>query len=133
MASVVTIPKLRPLAEDFLGRPYAAQECWRLVHELLQMGGFCDAASTRNEVIGQVAEIWWVDDPRDPLSLVQPWDWYLLAPRGVPVADAAVGHIGLVIDAKDFVHARDKVGVCIEPLARWRRRLLQVARLRCLL
>lgn len=121
-------PPIRPLLATFLGRPYGPQECWRLVCELMHAGGFLDVATDPLEAIEQVQEVWFVGDHRDPLTLVQPWDWWLLRKFG-----PAVGHIGMVVDGAHLVHAGRPVGVCLEPLKRWRPRLVQIARLRCLL
>jgi hypothetical protein len=120
-------PPMVPLIEPFLGKPYGEHECWRLVCELLHAGGFVDVPDDPIQAIEAVSEVWFRDDPRDPLTLVQPWDWWLM-PREGPL----VGHIGLVVDAVKFIHVRLKGGVCLEPMQRWRTRLIQLARLRCL-
>jgi hypothetical protein len=132
MATLTRLPPLRELVTPFLGQPYAEDECWRLVLDLLQAGGFDTVASDPLQAIQQVVELWFCDDPRDPLALVQPWDWYLLTRRGHPQAGAPIQHIGLVVDTTTFVHSRRGVGVCVEPLLRWRPKLVQLARLRCL-
>jgi hypothetical protein len=129
MAAILTrLPNLRAIAQDFLGQPYAVDDCWRLVLDLLHAGGFGDYRDKPGEAIQQVAEVWFWDDPRNPLTLIQPWDWVLLTKIGKPERGAAVGHIGLVVDDLTFVHVGSKVGVVIEPLQRWRARFVQLAR-----
>src|SRR5262245_19173276 len=120
-------PPLCPLLDTFLGRPYGPQECWRLVYELMQAGGFLEVNADPLEAISQVQEVWFTGDARDPLMLVQPWDWWLLRKFG-----PAVGHVAVVVDHESLVHAGRPMGVCLEPLRRWRPRLVQIARLRCL-
>jgi hypothetical protein len=121
-------PNLRELAQDFYARPYAEGDCWRLVCELLEAGGFGRVAHDPLEAVKLVQELWFQGDPRDPLLLVQPWDWFLLRkPRQGP----AVRHVGLVVDPVHMIHVATQ-GVRIEPLRRWRSWLVQLARLRCL-
>jgi hypothetical protein len=79
------------------------------------------------DAMRSVQEVWFQDDPRDPLTLVQPWDWFLMRYDG-----PAVQHPALVVDAHDLIHLHRKAGVTIEPMRRWRHRLVQLARLRCL-
>jgi hypothetical protein len=126
---VVRWPNLRAIAQSFFTRQYADDDCWRLVWELLQAGGFVEVEDDPVEACKRVQEIWFQDDPRDPLTLVQPWDWFLMYHPGSP----AVQHPGLVVDTLDFIHAHRGAGVTIEPMRRYRHRLVQVARLRCLL
>jgi hypothetical protein len=133
MASVIRIPNLQDIAAAFIGRPYAEEQCWQLVYDLLQAGGFADVATEPAQAIAQVAEIWFCDDSRNPLGLLQPWDWLLFAKTGMPRAGAPVGHVGLVVDESTCIHVRPGLGACLEPLRRMRPKLVQVARLRCLL
>lgn len=123
----VAWPNLRLLAQDFFERQYGPESCWQLVYELLQAGGFLDIAATPLDAVKSVQQIWWQDDPRDPLTLVQPWDWFLMRRTG-----PGVEHPALVVDTMDLIHVHRHAGVRIEPLRRWRHRLIQVARLRCL-
>lgn len=127
-ATPVRWPNLAALADAYLGRPYAEGECWRLVCEVCHAGGFLDAGTDPMRLVQQVTQIWWQDDPRDVLTLVQPWDIALLRNSGT-----AVEHCGLVVDPHTLLHVQAKAGVCLVPLRRKRQRLLQVARLRCLL
>jgi hypothetical protein len=122
------LPDLRVLAQDFYERQYGEWECWRLVHELLQAGGFLDVAADVHDAVQSVQELWFQDDPRDPLTLVQPWDWFLMR-HDTP----AVQHPGLVVDQLGMIHVHRHAGVRIEPMRRYRHRLVQVARLRCLM
>ena len=120
-------PNLRELAQPFFDRPYADGECWSLICELLQAGGFLDDAMDPIKACQRVQQIWWHDNPRDPFTLVQPWDWLLLRNR-----ECWVEHPALVVDGMDMIHVHRKAGVRIEPMRRRRHLLLQVARLRCL-
>lgn len=126
MASVARLPNIRDLAQDFYAKQYAEEACWRLVHELLQAGGFLDVDADPLEAVKSVRQVWWQDDPRDPFTLVQPWDWFLMR-REHPW----VNHPALVVDSMELIHVH-KAGVRIEPMRRYRHRLMQLARLRCL-
>jgi hypothetical protein len=122
-------PNIRELAQPFFDRHYADGDCWRLVVDLMEAGGFGRLDGDPVKAVRQVQEVWFQDDPRDPLTLVQPWDWYLLRQ---PHEGPAVRHIGVVLDAREFIHVRRGQGVRIEPLRRWVQWLLQIARLRVL-
>lgn len=127
MVTRATLPDLRLLAQDFFERDYAPGDCWRLVFDLLQAAGVVDVGAEVVDAVRQVQEIWFQDDPREPLSLVQPWDWLIIRERG-----PAAGHIGLVVDLMDLVHVHRHAGVRIEPMKRYRERIVQIARLRVL-
>jgi len=127
-ASSHRLPDLRLLAQDFYERHYGDGDCWRLIYELLQAGGFLHVQANVMDAVRSVTEIWFQGDPRDPLSLVQPWDWFLVR-HDLP----AVQNPCLVVDSLDMIHVHRTAGVRIEPMRRWRHRLVQVARLRCLL
>lgn len=130
-AALRTFPNLRALAQDFLGHPYREGECWQLVRDLLQAGGLGSYQTNPEQALADVDEIWFWDDVRDPLTLTQPWDWFLVTKRGAPDAGAPIGHIGLVVDDEHWVHVA-KAGVCIDSMRRWRHKLVQLARLRAL-
>lgn len=127
------LPDLHRLVTPMLGRPYAELDCWGLTRELLRQGGFPELAEDLARVTEYVREVWYCDEVTDPLALVQPWDWYLLAHHGDPQTGAWINHIGLVVNGTHFVHTRRRLGVCLEPLQRWRFKLIQVARMRCLM
>jgi hypothetical protein len=121
-------PDLRVLAQEFYERQYGELECWRLVHELLQAGGFLEVTADVQDAAQSVQELWFQDDPRDPLTLVQPWDWFLIH-NDMPAVQSPC----LVVDTLDLIHLHRHAGVRIEPMRRYRHRLVQVARLRCLM
>lgn len=128
MARLLSMPNLAQLVQPFLLRNYKPHECWRLVIDLLDAGGLLQANVEPAHVLSLVQEVWWWQgDTRDPLSLSQPWDWWLVR-KGGP----AVSHIALVVDSLSLVHV-GTAGVALEPLRRWRTRLVQIARLRTLL
>lgn len=127
MHPVIRLPDIRSLVDPLLGVPYAQYPCWQLVRHLIQEGFGLDIVAEPVKAAEQLTEVWWEDDPRDPLTLVQPWDLFIMLRHGV-VSE----HVALVIDSESLVHPRRKTGVVIEPLTRWRPMLLQVGRLRSL-
>lgn len=128
MAVVQTIPNLKALVAPLLGAPYAEWHCYTLVRHLFDVGFALHLEEDPRQAAHALVEVWYQGDVQDPLSLVQPWDVYVLARHGL-VSD----HVGLVIDAQSFVHTRRRIGVCIEPLSRWASKCVQLARLRILL
>jgi hypothetical protein len=120
------VPDLRVLAQDFYERPYGPEECWRPIFELLQAGGFVEVTADPHDAVRAVQQIWWHDDARPLLSVIKPWDWLLMRERG-----PAVQHPALAVDGHDLIHLHRTAGVRIEPIRRYRDRILQVARLRC--
>jgi hypothetical protein len=122
------LPNLRVLAQDFYERQYGEYECWRLVYDLLQAGGFLEVGADVQDAVRSVQEVWFQDDRRDPLMVVQPWDWLLLHSSRI-----AGQNICLVVDPMDMIHLHRHAGVRIEPMRRYRHQLIQVARLRCLM
>jgi hypothetical protein len=136
MAEVVRIPNLARLVEPILGAPYARftvagspepNACYGLVAYLLREGFAVEMPVDPTQIARELVEVWFRGDARDPMQLVQPWDGYVLATKA-PWSD----HVGLVTSETHFVHVRQRTGVCLEPLQRWRSRLLQVVRLRML-
>ena len=130
-----TLPAIHPIVDPLLGLPYghfclmhSADACWGLIHYVLREGLGLDLEKDPEVASQQISEIWGPGDVRDPLSLVQPWDIYILATKH-PWSD----HLGLVVDDLSFVHVRQRTGVVLEPLRRWRPKLFQLARLRILM
>ena len=130
MALQTRLPNLRAIAQDFFEQPYAPEQCWKLALDLLHAGGLGDYRDKPGEALQQVVQVWFWKEGSDPRTVIQPWDWLLSSKVGLPSQGAVVGHIGLAIDTQTFVHVGSKVGVVIEPIQRWRARLLQVARLK---
>lgn len=128
MSATVRLPNLAQIVEPILGTPYADANCWNLVRALIREGFGLDLAAQTEEAAREVVELWYRGDDADPLTLLQPWDFLVIANHdALPVSD----HVGLVVDAERFVHARNSVtGVSIERIRKWLPRLLQVARLR---
>lgn len=134
MAEVVRLPNLAALVQPILGAPYtqftlpgtpAPNACYGLVAYLMREGLGVDMPTDPASLMSHVVEVWFRGDATDPLALVQPWDGYVLATKL-----AWSDHVGLVTSETHFVHVRQRTGVCLEPLQRWRSRLLQVVRLR---
>lgn len=127
MVDASTIPDLRALVTPLLGAPYAQWPCYALGRHLFQAGWGVTLDEDPQRAARAIVEVWYRGDARDPLPLVQPWDFYILARHGV-LSD----HVGLVVDTQYFVHTRRRTGVCLELLRRWEPKLLQLARLRIL-
>jgi hypothetical protein len=125
------LPTLSDLVAPLLGLPYdhfcvggTDDACWGLVRHLYQVGRQIDLETDPGRAVQHVREVWGLGDSVDPLTLVEPWDFYILATR-YPWSD----HLGLVVSPLKFVHVRRRTGVCLEALQRWRPKLFQVARL----
>jgi hypothetical protein len=119
------LPAIAPLVEALLGAPYAQVDCWQLTRTLLTQGWDLQLPVQQERAIHHVQEIWWQGEGTDPRPLVQPWDIVIFRTRG-----DTTQHLGLMVDPQRFVHTGRRTGVCLEPLQRWHRRLVQVARLR---
>jgi cell wall-associated NlpC family hydrolase len=118
-------PDLAALVEPLLGLRYEEYDCWRLVRRLYRDYWDEDLEDDPAQAWRHVQEIWWQDDAEDPLVLSQGGDLWIMRGRGM-----ASHHTGIVCNTVHFVHTRPRTGVCLEPLKRWRLRLLQIARLR---
>lgn len=127
MPTVVRIPNIRALVDPLLGRPYREYDCWRLVRTLLKAGFQLDIDADPERAAQHIVEVWYRGDIRAPLALLQPWDFVILATKGL-----VSNHLGLVVDTTHFVHTRQRCGVVLEPLHRWHPKFLQIARLRTL-
>ena len=125
---LTTIPDPRTIADRYLGLPYDHADCWDLVRLLYKEGFGIDLATDQLTAAEEFVEVWWHDTATDPLSLLRPWDLYILARvETLPFAR----HVGIVLDGIMFVHARENTGgVSLERCRHWRPRLLQVARWR---
>jgi len=127
MTSII-VPDIFPLVDAILGRSYDDYNCWNLLRDLYGKGWGIDLDADPAAAVAQVQEIWFQEDPRDPLTLVQVWDILIFRPRGM-----ASSHVGIVCDGRQFVHTRKNLGTCMELTKRWAPRLMQIARLRRLL
>jgi cell wall-associated NlpC family hydrolase len=123
--NTTTIPDLAALVEPLLGLPYEQYDCWRLVRRLYRDYWGEDLEDNPAQAWKHVQEIWWQDDAEDPLVVSQSGDLWIM--RGLGLSSH---HVGVVCNTVHFVHARKRVGTCLEPLRVWRPRLLQIARLR---
>jgi hypothetical protein len=122
------LPDLESLLEPLLGLPYAQYDCWALCRRLYKDGWGEDLEESPAHAWKRIEEVWWRDDATDPLTLVQPWDLWIQ--RGLGMASQ---HTGIIVNDRQFTHTRKRLGLCLEPMIRWRPRLLQIARLRRLL
>jgi cell wall-associated NlpC family hydrolase len=123
-----SIPDLAALVEPLLGLPYEQYDCWALCRYLYREYWGEDLDADPAQGWKHIQEIWWQDDTEDPLSLSQSGDLWIMRGTGM-----SSHHTGIVCNTVYFVHTRRRTGVCLEPLARWKPRLLQLARLRRLL
>jgi cell wall-associated NlpC family hydrolase len=123
-----TLPDLLALLDPILGRSYDEYNCWDLLRDLYGQGWGIALEEDPAAAVAQVSELWFQGDPRDPLTLVQPWDVVIFRTRGM-----ASSHVGVVCNTVQFAHTRRRLGTCIEPMRRWMPRLLQIGRLRRLL
>lgn len=128
---VQTIPDIAVFVEPLLGQDYAKADCWDVVRTLFLQGFGLDLVRDAEQATLVFQEVWYRGDARDALTLVQPWDLFIVAnDPTLPVSD----HVGVVVDNQFLVHARlNATGVAKERLRLWRPRLLQLARYRELL
>jgi cell wall-associated NlpC family hydrolase len=131
MSNRITIPDIHVLVDPLLGAPYATMDCWNLVRYLYREGFGLDLVRDAERAAVAFQELWYRGDARDPLTGIAPWDLLVIAnTTAVPISD----HVGIALDAQQFVHARAaETGVALARLRTWKSRLLQVARLRELL
>lgn len=122
------LPALDALVAPLLGAPYAQWNCWALCRHLIQEGLGIDLDGNPEQAQSLVAEVWYQGDRRPVETVVQPWDLVVIASDGV-VSDS----VGLAVDTQVFVHTHLALGVCLERLPRWHRKVLQLGRLRSLL
>jgi len=128
MNQPIRIPNIRELVDPLLGASYEEFQCWALVRHLLIQGFGLDIAQQPSHAAALMQEVWYRGDPREPLTLTQPWDLYITCERDDRPWST---HIGLVVDETTFVHARTAAtGVAIERMKRWQPKLIQLARLR---
>lgn len=123
--AVESMPDLRAIIDPLIGAPYEQWDCWRLIRHLYREGWGIALEDDPGVAHREVQEIWFAGDTEEPLALVQPWDVVIMRTRGL-----ASSHVGIVLDTQYFIHTRQRIGVCLEPLRRWQSRLLQIARLR---
>jgi NlpC/P60 family len=124
----IVVPDIFPLVDAILGRSYEEYNCWHLLRDLYGKGWGIDLDADPATAAAQVQEIWFQDDARDPLRIVQTWDILIIRTLGM-----ASSHVGVVCDSRQFVHTRKNLGTCMELTKRWAPRLMQIARLRRLL
>lgn len=128
MEHQTTLPDLAGLVEPLLGLSYEQYDCWALCRHLYREYWGEDLDADPAQGWKYIQELWWQDDTDDPLTLSQSGDLWIMRGRGM-----SSHHVGIVCNTVHFVHTRRRTGVCLEPLRRWRPRLLQLARLRRLL
>ena len=132
---MATLPNIRSVVDSLIGLPYehfqlpspsgASNACWGLVKYLYKKGFGFDLATDTTSAAERFAEVWYRGEDRDPLALLQSWDALVFATRS-PLSD----HVGLVVEPTLMVHVRKRVGVCVEPMQRWKPKLVQIVRVR---
>ena len=130
-----SLPNIQTLVAPLVGLPYehfqlpgasgASNACWGLVRHLFQAGFGFDLATDTTSAAERFAEVWYRGDACDPWEVFQVWDALVLATRGL-LSD----HVGLVVEPTLMVHVRQRVGVCVEPIQRWKPKVVQIVRLR---
>jgi cell wall-associated NlpC family hydrolase len=130
-----SLPDILQIVTPLIGLPYehfqlpgpfgASNACWGLVRHLLKEGFGFDLATDATSAAERFAEVWYRGDSRDPWEVLQRWDGLVLATRGT-LSD----HVGLIVEPTTMVHVRQRVGVCVEPIQRWKPKLVQIVRLR---
>ena len=119
------IPDIKRVIEPILGRSYEQYNCWGLVRYVMQAGWGIRLDADPHQNLTLVSEVWWQGDQA---IAVQPWDFFVFQMR-----HEASDHVGIAIDESCFVHTRPRIGVCLERTYRYRKHLLQIARLRQLM
>lgn len=125
--TTTTLPELAPLVAPLLGAPYEEWNCWDLCRHLLVLGLGLDLNAEPEQAQNLLWEVWWHTDADDLYEVIQPWDFVILAPGGL-VSES----VGLAVDASTFVHTNPQTGVALAHVTRWRKRIIQLARLRSL-
>lgn len=119
------LPDLVDIVDPIIGLPYDQYDCWALLRFVFKEGWGIDLDDDPGQAMAHVQEVWFDGDTADPLALLQCWDVVIFRRNGF-----ASGHVGIVMNPMQFLHTRKRTGVCIEVIRRWRRHLLQIARLR---
>ena len=117
------VPDITAMLDPILGLPYAEYTCWHLLRYLFREGWGLALDDNPAAAHQYVQEVWF--DGEGPAPGLLPWDVLIFRTIGL-----ASGHVGVVVDGSQFVHTRQRTGVCLERIALWRPRLLQIARLR---
>jgi len=142
------LPPVLPLVSPILGVPFAARSydpatalsCYGLLRYLYRQhwpqAPLGDHAATDLPAAHLFDEVWYRGDAPQALeTVVAPWDVLVIAvshpPEQLsrnPFADSGKRHLALVVDAIQLVHSRQNIGVCLEPIRRWRPKVVQVMR-----
>jgi hypothetical protein len=128
MSKVLRLPTIREHVDAILGEPYEKYDCWALARYLLKEGLDLDIIAHPEEAAQQLREIWFRGDPRDPQMLLQPWDAFIMATRGI-----VSNHLALVVDPMTIVHTGPHQGVHLSHVTTWLPKLVQLGRLRILM
>jgi hypothetical protein len=107
-------------------------DCFDLVRHLYLQGFGLNLAREGSTAAQAFQEVWYWQQAADPLLVAQTWDLVLFVEDVTwPMADH---HMGIMVDARAFVHARrSETGVALGRLRTWKPKLFQIARLRELL
>ena len=107
------------------GRLGPSNACWGLVRHLFQKALALTSPRIRPVRRHALRKCGIAGDARDPWEVLQPWD----AP-GAGNARPLSDHVGLIVEPTLMVHCAQRVGVCVEPIQRWKPKLVQIVRLR---
>jgi hypothetical protein len=126
------MPDIWTITNPLIGQPYATMDCFDFIRHLYQQGFGLDLAREGTSAAMAFQEVWHWQQETDPVLLAQAWDLVLFVEDVTwPVADH---HMGVMVDARRFVHARrSETGVALGRLRTWKPKLFQMARLRELL
>ena len=108
---------------DYLGRAYDEYNCWTIVRSIFADMKNIELDSDIYKASIDFVEIWYDSGQEIRPEILMPYD-ILSMRRYRPYIE----HVGLVVDAGRFLHARPRTGVVIEPISRWAHKVVQVAR-----
>ena len=111
---------MHPIAHDFIGKTWEELPCWELVASYYAAQGitlrpytdYWAGAATETGLVEWTA----VDEPREGDLIA------------MNLTGRAADHVGVYMGGGKFMHSTEYAGVCIEELARYRRRIMGIYR-----
>lgn len=120
----------RHIVEDLLGTPYEAMDCFQLIREVFRRDAGIILPNDTQDMALLFGEAWFYQSPEPFEEVIQPYDILLFATKQHGIGT----HVGLVVDdGMTFLHTRERVGACQEPVQRWKARIVQILRYRAAL